>query len=521
MLRAGVHLRAPSLRRRRGLALRGDPALWALAAIATLGVAGRVYFLVIYHPALLGWSDTSGYLLTDRGPLFTLSWQTAGYPIFLRLLYIIWPRLILVTIVQHILGVVGGLLLFDVMRRARVPRGLGLVPSAVVILGGFELLLEHAILTDAPFTFVVNLSVWCIVMAWSGRRWWAFAAGVSLGLATDDREVGLLLLPVAAACVCLAPSAVLSDQMTSARGRLRAALGYGRVVAAHPVASWRVGALVALVCGALTPILPFLYAHEQAVGSFDFTTSGAVDLYGRVAQWADCAKFTPPAGTAALCPRQAVWERSGSGFWIFSASSPLWKAYGSPYITSAENAKVEAFAIAATEGQPLTYFYRVARDLVRIVDPSFSSSPNPAIDNAGGDGGATPDVRALFSSTGAAADNGIAESFYKSSVLHPSSATLIKDWAEYTELQGPVMLLAIVLALVSPLLTASAARRVSLLCLATAAVLLIGPVATASYSYRYEVPAFGPLAAAAALGAHELWRRAATGLIPNRPPGSM
>ena len=40
-----------------------------------------------------------------------------------------------------------------------------------------------------------------------------------------------------------------------------------------------------------------------------------------------------------------------------------------------ENAKLRSFAEAAILGQPLEYLEYVGRDLVRIVDPSFPSSP--------------------------------------------------------------------------------------------------------------------------------------------------
>jgi hypothetical protein len=514
--------RRRSPRRMRLPAVREDPVIWALVAIVVLGAAARLYFLVVYHPGLIGWSDTYTYLSTARGPLFQAQWTTAGYPIFLRVLHIIWPRLILATIVQHVLGVLGGVLLFDAVRRAGLPRAIGLVPAAVVIISGFEIVLEHAILTDASFAFLVIIGLWCTVGAWSGRWWWAFAAGVCLGLGADDREIGLLVLPVAACGVCLAPRKALASGCESVRPRLRAAarvLRVDRVLAAHPIASWRGGAVAALLCGALLPILPFLYAHEQAVGNFDFTTSGAVDFYGRVAPWVDCSKFTPPAGTAELCPSQPVSERTGFGSWVFGADSPMVKAYGGTGITPAQNAKVEAFALAAIEAQPLTYLGRVARDVVRLVDPSFTSSPNPAIGNAGGDSGATPDALAMFSPSSAAVDNSVVVTYYQASQLHAGDASLIVDWTRLTEFQGPVMLLAILLALIAPILATGSSRRFALICLAAAAVLLIGPIATDVYSYRLEVPGFGPLAAAAAVGAYEIWRRARLIASHRRPIG--
>jgi len=212
-----------------------DWVTWALALIVLAGAAMRVYFLIIYHPGLIGVSDTANYLIASHGPLFFDPDRVAGYPILLRLLRLLWPRLILVTIIQHALGLIGGVLMFDAVQRARLPRALGLIPAAVVILSGYELIVEHAILTDAVFIFLVELSLWCIVRTWLSTRWWALATGLSLGLATIDRTVGLELLPVALICLCLGPAT--REQAAPMRPRLPFLRGrrWQGLRASHPI----------------------------------------------------------------------------------------------------------------------------------------------------------------------------------------------------------------------------------------------------------------------------------------------
>jgi hypothetical protein len=53
-------------------------------------------------------------------------------------------------------------------------------------------------------------------------------------------------------------------------------------------------------------------------------------------------------------------------------------------------------------------------------------------------------------------------------------------------------------------LAKASARRVAGLFLLAAVTLLVAPVLVSEYDYRFVIPAFGPLAAAAAIGAYVL-----------------
>jgi hypothetical protein len=490
---------------------------WTLALIVLAGLVMRVWFLIVYHPALIGVSDTANYLIAAQTKLFYDPDRVAGYVLFLRLLHLVWPRLIVVAIVQHALGLVGGVLLFDAVRRARLPRALGLVPAAVVILSGYMLILEHAVLTDAPFIFLVELSIWLTVRAWRGSRWWSFATGLCLGVATVDRTVGLELLPVALGCLVLAPDEELTRRTAPDRADsrnpdfadrpTRVGPAVRRFLSSHRVACWRAGALAVGVVGALLAMLPFLIAHDVKTGVFNFTSDGNLALYGRVAPWADCTKFTPPPGTSALCPRQPVSQRLGAGYWKFEAPYPITTITGWYQQTPAGNAKMGAFAEAAIEGEPLTYLEYVARGLARVVDPSFSESPNPAIGNAAAGDTEEQSVAEMFNPVGSVGKEPIVAAYYKASKLHMGDASWIVSWASDTRLVGPAMVVVLLLALASPFLAKRLPRRFALLGVAYSFVLIVGPNLVADYDYRYAAPAFGPLSAAAAIGAYELARR--------------
>jgi hypothetical protein len=496
-------------------AMARRPVLWALAAIMLLAIALRICFLVQYRPALLGYPDTADYILSARLGLLHDPSRVAGYVAFLRLLHLFSHQLLLVTIVQHALGIASGLLLFDAVRRTGAPAGVGLIPAAAVMLGGSELLLEHAILTEAVFIFCIDLCLWAIVRAWTGSLWWALAAGVALAAATIDRSTGLELLPFLILCLLLltparrrgaaatnaeTPAASEPPVETIPRSRLQR-------LGVHSLTSHRriVTALACLV-GSVVVIVPYLYHHHSQTGSWGFTTSGDLALYGRVAPFADCTKFTPPAGTAKLCIHQPVSRRYGSQAWEFSPTSPAVIAYGGK-AHPGENSQLESFAVAAIEGQPLTYLEYVGRDMLRIIDPSYSSSPYPRIGNAGYGYGPQQTVNILFSPSNTASVQPLVSRYYSSSGVVAGDVSIITGWEKATRLEGPAMVVILLLAIMSVVLAPGLPRRLAIVSLVTAVVVAAGPVFVLEYSYRYTVPAFGPLTVAAAIGAWQILSR--------------
>jgi hypothetical protein len=475
---------AESFRHRIALGAR-RPTTIALGAIVLAGLALRLYFMVQWRPALVGFPDTSIYLMDAQTGVFNDPLRVDGYSEFLRLMHGLRPHLSFAILVQHLLGIASGLLLFGAVHRCGFPRGVALAPAAVVILGGSELLVEHAVLTEAVFIFLVDLALYAIVRAGRGNWAWAILAGLALGTALDDRSVGLALL------VVLVPVVLLT---LPGPWRKRAS---------------RVGIVVA---AATVPIAGYLYAHEQAVGYGGFTGSGYFDLYGRVAPFAECSKFHPPAGTTNLCIHIPRSKREGNAVWEFTGISPAVRVFGEPDATApkpGENSKLLAFSEAAIIGQPLDYLESAGRDLVRIVDPSFSSSPH--VGNRGY--GNTPESLAnyYFNPQYLALDQRVIGEYYAGDgEIHRSVAALLR-YERDTRIEGPLMALLLLLAILAPIVTAGKQRRASLLFGATALVLLTAPIFASEYDYRFTIPAFGPLVATASIGAfglcNQLWPR--------------
>jgi hypothetical protein len=154
-----------------------------------------------------------------------------------------------------------------------------------------------------------------------------------------------------------------------------------------------------------------------------------------------------------------------------------------------------------------------------VVDPSFSESPYAAVGNSGA--GYSPEANLdwyFLPATTAGAEK-IVMRYYRGSRLYEGNVTVLKSWERDTRLEGPAMAITLVLALLSPLLARGRARRFSILLLVFVVVLIVGPILVVDYDYRYVIPAFGPLAAAAAIGGYELVRRAAAVARPRAQPG--
>jgi len=402
-------------------AAAGRRELVALGLVVLVGLGLRVYFVDSWRPALVGFPDSGIYVEDAITGVFNDPLRVGGYSEFLRLMHGLRAHLSFAIFVQHVLGLASGLFLFGTVRRAGVSGCAALFPAAVVILGGSELFIEHAPLTEATFIFSVDLALYALIRGWAGAkgRAWVILAGVALGIATDLRSVGLLLLPVLVAVFLLAgPS----------RWRPRVLCG-----------------VLALIAAAV-PIEAYLYLHRQSVGYGGFTGAGYFDAYARVAPFADCSKFRPPSGTAKLCIHIPPSQRPGHDVWEFTGLSPAVQAYGEPDLTVPkpnENSQLRSFTEAAVLGQPGRYVQYVARDLVRIVDPSYPSSPYGAAEPTGGGYGNTPQSLQdyYFNPTASIAIQRLLTTYYPGDGTVHRDLSFLKSYERDTRIQGPLMVI--------------------------------------------------------------------------------
>lgn len=456
--------------------VRRQPPLAGLAVLLGVGLLLRVWLTFAWSPAFTGYSDSGIYFQGAFESVWSDPIRMVGYPIFLTVLHAVSPHLILVTVVQHALGLVAAALFFFAVRRCGGSPWLGLAPAAVIALGGDELFLEHAALSDALFVFLLCATLYATVRASGDRLWWAAVAGLFGGLAVWDRTVGLGVIVVIVLWLAFSFGRPTRRTVTTAALALAVALAIVGVYA-----GWRSAA--ADMPGTLT-------------------SNNAWNLYARVAPWADCSDFTPPSGTRGLCqrtPHAARGYHSGEEY-IYSAESPAQRLYGPPYLVSPApkaTQHLQEWSEAAILGQPGDYLNAVWLDTKRLFTPEAPSY---------GDLTADAFIAYLLYGVDRSGRNEYVESWQSrlypdDPVPHHGDVRPFKTWEAVTRIVGFWMALLLALALAAPWLLRGRPRAGAILFGATALVLLFFPIVTKGYDYRFVVPAFAPLVATATLAA--------------------
>lgn len=456
--------------------------LAVLAAVLFAGALLRLLLVLGWQPGLMGWPDAASYIDVSQSELFGNELRPAGYPIFLRALHELAPSLTLVVVLQHLLGLATAVLLYLAVARAGAPPALGLIPAAVVALGGDGIFLEHAPISESLFMFLVAAALYAALTAHVKKSLgWAAGCGLILALAACVRVVALPLLAVFAIWFTFALPLPLRRRLMLTG---------------------------AAALGVLAVLVPYYVAEHSSVGETGLSRNGIWNVYGRVAPFADCSKFTPPRGTETLCettPRPARPLTYQYTFnWYYS---PAVRAFDNPHVAEpGQTRQVAAFAWAVILGQPLDYAEEVGAGMLRYVAPeSFKGY---------GGGPSYHDLvhsEILFNRTFLREGRAVASKHYADARRYDVERGLIdvlRTWESGTRVQGPVFALLALLSLAGPFLTRGPGRAAAVLLSLAAWALLFTPVATVEFSARTAVPGLGALGAAAAVGAWGVAERA-------------
>lgn len=431
-------------------------------------IAVRVWLMVDYSPAFVGFGDSHEYVSAAALGVFRDAQKPAGYPIFLGLAHLFSSSLTFTIFLQHALGIATGLLLYKSVRRAGAPPWLGLFPAAVVFFGGTGLLLEHSLLADSLFAFLQALGVYTAVRAISEPRLrWALLTGLAIGLSFWVKTVALSSL-------ILVPPLLL----LGARGTMRRRLLSG----------------VAVAGVAVVVILGYAAVQAQVTGYSGYERQGAWNLYGRVATFVNCSDFTPPAGTRFLCPSEAPGHRLPETFYQYGTSTPAVRHFGGPaHAPSRANALLQKFSIAAIEHEPIAYAAAILKGL------TFFVTPRP------GEGYTPESIReALLAPAGVKSIQPALASYYPGARGYrgpASAAHSLNFYESHTRVQGVLLVLLLLACVLGIPLLSGRVRSAAILFTLTAIFSVTFAVAGNSYDARYGYPAFGPLAAGAAIGA--------------------
>ncbi|MEA2443250.1 MAG: hypothetical protein QOJ12_542, partial [Thermoleophilales bacterium] len=254
--------------------------------------------------------------------------------------------------------------------------------------------------------------------------------------------------------------------------------------------------------GAVAVLGAYSIAEYSATGAVGMSRNGASHLYGRVAPFADCSRFTPPRGTEMLCEATARSERPITDAYIFSYwYSPAVRTFDNPFAATPQaSAQVGAFARAVIVHQPLDYLEEVGAGMLRYVAPE-----NDWLHGFGGGPGYDALVGRNILFNPVFMDDALASLGRYYGVTdyeqRPQLLAVLKGWERVTRIEGALFVVLALMSLAAPFATRGRERSVASLLALVAWTLLIAPVATLEFSARTAVPGFGFLAAAAAVGA--------------------
>lgn len=302
------------------------------AILVALAAALRVVAMIAYN-GILWFPDGHSYLTVAVDPI-PYPARPMGYAFFLHLLEP-FHSLAFVAGVQHAMGLAAGVIIYAVLRRFRTPGWVATLCAVPVLFDAYQLELEHLLLSDTLFWFLVLVAVALVICKPSS--WPAMtAAGLALGAATLTRSVGLPLLVVFAVYLLV---------------RRR----------------WRVAAIVAGAC--LAPMAAYAVWFHATWDTYALTNSNGLFLYGRTAAFADCAVINPPPSERALCPDKPVGARRPSPDYIWHVK-PLGKEPNYRKFTPATNTWAGDFAKRAILAQPGAYLATGLGDLGKTFAPA-------------------------------------------------------------------------------------------------------------------------------------------------------
>jgi len=462
--------------------VRADKVAFALlCALVLAGAILRGAVMLEAPPALLGHPDSLLCLDSAADKLFSDPGHPVGYAVFLRLLHATDAHLFTVVAVQHLLGLGSGVLFFLTLRRAGVSGWPSLLPATVLLLAGPVVLLEQAPMSEALFVFLLAAATYAAVRALDGRGiGWALAVGGLVGLSVLVRPIAVLAL-----VLLLCWLAVLTPGPL-----LRRALLPG-----------------AALLAAVVPLGAHTVVQRHFTGATALVQAGGWYVYARAAPFADCERFTPPKGTARLCERIAVSKRPGPNDYIFDARSPAVQAYGPVRRASrSANTDLGRFGRAATIHQPLDWVDQVVSEEL----PRYVASGRFVREDQGMDfdllattltATATPEMSAR------------ASGFYRDGDEAGRERNLgaLRGYERWTRVDGAVSVVLMLLALAGVVFARGRPRSVGILLALLAFGGMLAPAFTLFYDARYAIAIWGPLSAAAGIGAWAL-----TGLLGRR-----
>jgi len=326
--------------------------LFTIAAL--LSILPRFVAAMGFKPALFI-QDSFSYM--QEGTHFNLGeLRPAGYPVFLRVLEP-FHSLLLVTTLQHIMGIALAAIVYGVLRSRGLPAWGATLATVPTLFDSRQIWLESSILPDTLFTLVLLIAVAILIVRPKPSLWAAGIVGLLVAWASVIRGNG-------------APVFVI----------IVAFLVIRRV-------GWRV--ITACVTAFAVPLLAYMTWFYADFGTFNITNSTGLFLWSRTMSFANCSVIKPPADLVPLCPeKQPGYTPAPAPAWsvdaVLAEKSPAsylwdpgawWRVDAHPGVNPYNNKLAMRFAERAILAQPQDYLKTVGEGvLVTFVGTDRSQS---------------------------------------------------------------------------------------------------------------------------------------------------
>ena len=315
--------------------------LFTLAALVS--VIPRVIAALGFKPALFI-QDSFSYMKESVQLLPVSELRPAGYPLVLHLLQP-FHSLLLVTTLQHLMGIALGAVIYAVLRTRGLPTWGATLAAAPTLFDSRQIWLESSILPDTLFTLVLMIAVAILIVRPKPTIWQAVIVGLLVSWASVIRGNG-------------APVVVI----------ILAFLLIQRV-------GWKV--LTACLAAFAVPLAGYAMLFYAEYGQLNITNSTGLFLWSRTMSFANCAVIKPPADLVALCPEnQPGHPTAPAPAWsvpaLLDERSPaeyLWdpgawyRTDAHPGVNAYNNKLAMQFAERAIEAQPLDYLKTVGKEV--------------------------------------------------------------------------------------------------------------------------------------------------------------
>jgi hypothetical protein len=309
--------------------VRGLAAHWQFSVVLAVAVALRCVVMLGYRP-ILWYSDSYNYI-ADAVDHIPDVMRSGGYPFFLFAL-LPWHDLTLVAALQALMGVLMGVASYAVLRRRGLPWWGATLPALPVLFDVFELQLEHMVMSDVLFIFLVTVAVAALCWFDQPPVTVSVIAGLMIGYAAVVRAVGEPLLAVVVVALLLR-----------------------RV-------NWKRVAVLLVV--SLVPIVGYMAWYHSFYGQYALDGASGTFLYSRVSSFSECAKMPNlPQDLKVLCDPRSPDQRPSSQEYLWSQSTPLVRISGSHQFSKHADSMAGQFAEYAIEAQPVAYAEAVLTDL--------------------------------------------------------------------------------------------------------------------------------------------------------------